>query len=99
MSDAKHTPGPWVHATDIGQIGSIETSDGVVIAQAQPLVGDTDRAIRDANARLIAAAPELLTALEEAIRWIGRLTDWEGAGDPDIDKWRAAHNKAKGEQS
>jgi hypothetical protein len=37
---------------------------------------------------------DLLEALQEAMRWIGSLTDWEGAGDPDVDKWRAVIKKA-----
>ena len=53
---------------------------------------------RDANARLIAAAPDLLESLEDAMRWVGSLTDWAGAGDPDVEKWRAAIAKAKGEK-
>jgi hypothetical protein len=50
-----------------------------------------------ANCHLIAAAPDLYDALQEAMRWIGSLTDWEGAGDPDVDRWRAVIKKAKGE--
>lgn len=63
-----HTPGPWLYATDIGQVGSIELADGTVIAQTQQLLGDFDRNQRDANARLIAAAPELLEALQGFMR-------------------------------
>jgi hypothetical protein len=57
----------------------------------------TECAEREANARLIAAAPDLLEAMQEAMRWIGSLTDWEGAGDPNVEKWRAAIRKARGE--
>jgi hypothetical protein len=51
------------------------------------------------NARLIAAAPELADALAGALRWIGSLDDWSGAGagDPDLDTWQAALAKARGE--
>jgi hypothetical protein len=60
---SKHTPGPWFHKTDFGQVGSVETADGDVIAQAQSL-GPLDHERRNANARLIAAAPDLLAALK-----------------------------------
>lgn len=59
-----HTPGPWIHATDIGQVGSVETQEGLVVAQTQALVRDYDRSERNANARLIAAAPDLLEVAE-----------------------------------
>ncbi|MCY1219501.1 hypothetical protein D9M72_314790 [compost metagenome] len=62
---AKHTPGPWAHATDMGQVGSVEFADGTVIAQAQQLPGDPLHEQRNANARLLAAAPELLDALRK----------------------------------
>jgi hypothetical protein len=39
---------------------------------------------------------DLMEALQEAMRWIGSLNDWAGAGDPDVEKWRAALAKAKG---
>jgi len=75
---SKHTPGPWSHATDFGQVGSIETDDGLVIAQAQALVSDPDRSVRNANARLIAAAPDLLEALYNMLE-DGDKTDREQA--------------------
>lgn len=65
---ARHTPGPWVHATDIGQVGSVEYADGTVIAQAQQLPGDFGGKQRNANARLIAAAPDMLEALIDCRR-------------------------------
>lgn len=51
------------------------------------------------DACLIASAPDLLDALEEVMRWFGKLEDWTGVGDPDIDAWRAAIKKAKGENN
>ena len=65
MNETKHTPGPWgLHAGDpclviaikpYREISSMETD--------QPIASKEDRA----NARLIAAAPELLAALKEII--------------------------------
>lgn len=54
-----NTAGPWRHAEDFGQVGSIETADGVCVAQAQAVLGDVRGAQRNANAKLLAAAPAL----------------------------------------
>jgi len=68
---AKHTPGPWLH--EVGPdapIGSVVTFGGDPIAStcANALVPGSNGSraqheMRNANARLIAAAPELLEAL------------------------------------
>lgn len=59
------------------------------------------RDARHAAAEIAAEADmviaELLNALEEVMRWFGKLEDWSGVGDPDIDAWRAVIKKAKGE--
>jgi hypothetical protein len=64
-----HTPGPWTdQSIDHSQWG-VYDARGRVVAQAQqikPLPEDLKQVERTANARLIAAAPELLEALEEA---------------------------------
>jgi hypothetical protein len=62
MSNAKHTPGPWNQApyspTDV-----VANGDTMVAMAREGLNGiERDKAI--ANARLIAAAPDLLDALE-----------------------------------
>lgn len=66
MSDkAKHTPGPWIiEATprSIAEDYVIRTEHSVVAA-ILPLYNEDET---DANARLIAAAPELLEAAKEA---------------------------------
>lgn len=56
---AKHTPGPW-KATETGGIFSPEPHSSHVASVNQYPNG----AESDANARLIAAAPELLAALK-----------------------------------
>jgi len=48
----------------------------------------------EANAKLIAAAPDLLEALKNAMEWFKKLDDWSGVGDPDIEKYIAAIKKA-----
>jgi hypothetical protein len=58
---SKHTKGPW--KTHLVDSTAIVTEDGKLIAKAE---GDyhLDHAAMEANARLIAAAPDLLEALE-----------------------------------
>lgn len=100
-----HTPGPW-------RIGKCH---GAVVADAPVNAGlDNDHveaygghliaeSIAVCNRPLIAAAPELLEALEAEEEWRGR--EAAGALDPEWDyetmvaaKRRAAIAKAKGEQ-
>lgn len=91
----QHTPGPWKNVN-----GIIFGADGYSLGErhylAQPIgAGKTQR--RDtkeieANARLIAAAPELLEAALEVIAVIRN-----PEAQPTVDKLRAAIRKAKGE--
>lgn len=61
----KHTAGPWY--TRHGQISSETSTHGCTIANCNATAnGISDKEV-DANARLIAAAPDLLKALEECI--------------------------------
>ena len=102
---SEHTPGPWRRFAN-----SIKSRKaGCVIVRLPALtdrVGDeTPEQIErwDADARLIAAAPELLEALELALGSHNRLL----LSDPPKDAWvfneveakaRAAIAKAKGEE-
>lgn len=78
----KHTPGPWWFAA---------TENGYVVG-----AGDAEltKIVSEADARLIAAAPELLDVI---LTW----PQWIGATDEDlwawVDKARTAMNKATGE--
>lgn len=69
MSPAQHSKGPWVQSlTDKGyHYGQILGSDGEIVASVgyRRMPNDPEDF---ANARLIAAAPELLAALEETLR-------------------------------
>lgn len=60
----KHTPGPW-HIQKSDHVGGllIKPIPGQVVAQCDKLIE------MEANARLIAAAPELLEALDKLIDW------------------------------
>lgn len=63
MTKAQHTPGPWLS----NERGAIETRDRVI---CRVMDGHTTRAIIEsmANARLIAAAPEMLAMLKRIFK-------------------------------
>lgn len=96
MSERKHTPGPW--STGI-VFGFTE-----VVAPTLNVANIRGRTIpeQDANARLIAAAPELLEALEECVH---ALAEWVEIAEPSdmredeldtLEKARSAITKATG---
>lgn len=101
MPEGKHTPGPWllqdrtVYALNDERIPvnrfTASVDSGWLHDKAR-----VSREEVDANARLIAAAPELLEALESMLEiyddGVGR--DWELQAWKDA---RAAITKAKGE--
>lgn len=65
---SKHTPGPWVRS---GNNIKSRTDNCVVIripAQTARYGAEWEIERRDADAHLIAAAPELLEALEEIVK-------------------------------
>jgi len=91
----KHTPGPW-QLFEVGELGHLcpAAKNGVSILTVVT-EGDVDFAAvyEDADARLIAAAPELLEALQEmyhAFNW-GDMNQGETLA---ISKARAAIAKA-----
>lgn len=74
---AKHTPGPWVigisadHTPHIGTARKFGPYGENVCVVARPGPAERMEGVpncADANARLIAAAPEMLEALKEAAR-------------------------------
>ena len=91
---SKHTPGPWV-AQRGGDISFVRTVDGGII----------DRIVAShANAILIAAAPDLLEALEKLVGSCPPLGPWdeEDWGSPSNDAMAvaaAAIAKAKGDDA
>lgn len=72
MSDVKHTPGPWKAAPEANGEWGIDSATGwgiaTVAGSAGPGPGDDESA---ANARLIAAAPELLETLQSLNAFVG----------------------------
>ena len=88
---AKHTPGPWSVAEGDGCF-IVETNDSVVRFEVAGLDMEGDRY----NARLIAAAPDLLEALEAAV---ARQAYRPGEGPEWWEQSRAAIAKAIGDVS
>lgn len=87
MSEVKHTPGPW---TVLGE--GIYCADNWFFIADVPVNFAEHSGVQEANARLIAAAPELLEALQELLEVQAEL-DAEIAER----KARAAIAKATGE--
>ena len=97
MSNAKHAPGPWT-----AQRLAIVASDRSFVGRVYPWCADPqDAECAEANARLIAAAPELLEALEETltagINWYETATKSDASELGFVVRARAAIAKAKGE--
>lgn len=72
QAQAQHTPGPWKASHDGLKVFNPEGPLTFVIAEMNTKVCSTAPFLAEqaANARLIAAAPELLAALEIAYRHI-----------------------------
>ena len=84
-----HTPGPWT--TDDGM--NLTGQGGVLIGELNPFVDECDD-----NARLIAAAPDLLAALESVLPFVPPPSRASGTGKGWVgEKARAALAAAKGE--
>lgn len=92
MIRANHTPAPWhVYGYEIG------TAPDETIAVVCALSGNDGDSEEDANARLIAAAPELLAALETLLWQVERTDDLPEEVEEMLSDARAAIAKAKGQ--
>jgi len=96
---SKHTPGPWFVQKGFGTIYALSGgTSGITTAIASPLPHQVDGGEAEAlaNARLIAAAPELLSALEEILNYVGGA---DSALDDEyvMERANAAIAKARGE--
>lgn len=110
MSDGKHTPGPWEYVPSTEHHGPYVTSDfGSTICDCYVMSNPSALSVRnggdsrpilhldemaDPNARLIAAAPELLDALKEANALL--LAPAEDIKEHVLSRIRAALAKAEG---
>lgn len=106
---AKHSPGPWLFHPSAVSFTQVECADGTrpgrlaasiyhPMNPRRPMIRvgattDDDAAEVVANARLVAAAPELLEALKEAVEIIENHTMFDGS------KAYAAIAKAEGKLS
>jgi hypothetical protein len=58
MTDSKHTPGPWLF------------DEAGIYTEAGASITTISKKCSDADLALIAAAPELLAALERSLNWL-----------------------------
>lgn len=100
MSDKTFTPGPWIVMPEESENSYVRIRGSLlgerykianVLTPVYPGAEATEGEETQANARLIAAAPELYSALQEIID-----TEWIG-GKGGFVKARAALAKARGE--
>lgn len=106
MSETKHTPGPWIAVwrEDLGKFRIGPDNGDMPVAGT---VNQGDREHEEANARLIASAPELLEALKQMVAAMWQHFEYNHDGDDEdydfcqraIDKARAAIAKAERGQS
>lgn len=102
----QHTPGPWIicddgglciHSPEYGSVGQVWTH----------LTMQSDGSVEGANARLIAAAPDLLEALADAVNELQTLIRCDNPNNPitnattdmRIDRALTAIRKARGEDA
>jgi len=93
----KHTPGPWIMEWEgNGYICPQGREDSIACTANRPLDEDGEspwtQEEEEANARLIAAAPELLEALREVVKFIDTTT--HVGSQEALDAARAAIAKA-----
>lgn len=104
----EHTPGPWVceypdKIVAMNLVESESNNSSLVIATVRTglvLANQNERGCTGANAHLIAAAPDLLEALELAVATIDRLGVQHGpfnSAQGTLDVARAAIAKARGQ--
>ena len=103
---SKHTPGPWTHGKSVPFEGAMER---FVISQAEgagytPGFSDVAETVfcerldvQESNARLIAAAPELLEALQNLMERVQYDKDAKNWFTDEQKAARAAIAKATGE--
>ena len=107
ITRVQHTPGPWFFDTDELRDGSIpvlangQRPGSLHVAHCLEMMKADER---EANAALLAAAPQLLAACEMALAWAmfaGVIGDLEApeASDPQVAAWaektRVAIGKAR----
>ena len=97
---SKHTEGPWFCPTPLYRTFYVEARiDGGMLQEVASCGPTENPAQQAANARLIAAAPELLEALKLALEyWRHRQQRYKNRSPVWVQAARAAIAKATGEQ-
>lgn len=97
--DVKHTPAPWFEVKHFSEWLISDGSRLVATTAGSPAHLGLAHAKRDAaNARLIAAAPDLLKALETLLSLHDARVDTADAWNVSMEEARAAISKAIGDQ-
>lgn len=99
MKEFKGTPGQWIADKTSRAVGPVSHDDdqsyGILIPVAW-VEFNQDMGIQASNQRLIAAAPELLEALQKMFR-AGQKQNWNERYESEMNAARAAIAKALGE--
>lgn len=105
MSDTKFTPGPWYISVDARNCPSVRTKGGyVAFAPSIANYGDPLRYMDEAseiqaNARLIAAAPDMYEALIDIARYLGNRPFKSDGEELIIYRCKATIAKAEGKDA
>lgn len=100
--NTKHTAGPWTHCNNI-PCGYGRSSEGYVGADGEiaficnPSEGEYAVAVPPNNVAVLAAAPELLEALQACLWMIEQHEGTSDLNDRHVDEARAAIARATGE--
>lgn len=93
----KYTPGPWEWWTSNSflRLSSRATGkDGGVIDSFKMSDGHTSLSVKSGDMRLIAAAPDLLEALQKMVSRIEYYANLEDANKPSIEDWAYTYNSS-----
>ncbi len=95
MGKFKGTPGPWINVG--GWVDAKKSGDlSSIICAIDSVASINPESVNDANANLIAAAPELLEALQKMFL-AGQKQNWNERYESEMNAARAAIAKALGE--
>lgn len=100
MKDFKGTPGPWVASKTDRSIGPVSRDDDQSYGMILPVAWvefDGNDAYQQANANLIAAAPDLFEALQAMLSKAYK-QNWNDQYPDEVSKAQAAISKALGEE-
>lgn len=100
MKEFKGTPGPWVASKTDRSIGPVSRDDDQSYGMILPVAWvefDGNDAYQQANANLIAAAPDLLEALQEMLNKAYK-QNWNDQYPDEVSKAQAAISKALGDE-